>query len=350
VVSNAHMTVQPTCADPRSQVNPGHPRISVCVPTRNRGSAIAPTLRSLARLQHGDFHVLVVDQSVDAITKETFREVVGSDRRFTYLPTETVGASVARNVATERAEGAIIIFTDDDCVVPPDWLGEIERAFGEHPEAGMICGTVSAGEHDTRLGSVPAFMPSRTRLFRSPWTKYRARGIGANFAFRAAALHLVGDFDVMLGAGAPLKSCEDGDMVYRFLRAGEAVLDRPESAVVHNGFRTWSEGRTLGRDALMACGATCMKHLRLGDLAIVPTLGFLWFRRTIRWGNLLRLRRPFGVALFFEFARGMIISFRYPVDRATRCYRAPSGGTAALSLQSALRRARRRARGSGTGE
>ncbi|HXZ98786.1 MAG TPA: glycosyltransferase family 2 protein [Candidatus Binatia bacterium] len=299
-------------------------RVTVCVPTRNRGSAIAPTLRSLAALTHDDFEVVVVDQSTDLRSRRAYEEVVGDDPRFSYVATDTIGLSVGRNIAVSRATGSIIAFTDDDCVVPADWLTDIERVFAAHPEAMMICGGVLAGEHDPRAGAIPTFTPRRSQLLTSPWLKYRSRGIGANLAFRASALHRAGRFDEVLGAGAPLKSCEDGDMAYRFLRAGMPVLDVPEPAVVHYGFRTWSQLRPLSRGALMACGADCMKHLRLGDPAILPTLLFLWFRRTIRWHNVFRLRRPIGASLFFEFGRGMLLSFRYRIDRRSRTYVPPA--------------------------
>jgi len=298
----------------------GRAHVTVCLATRNRGAGIMATLESLARLDHPDFDVVVVDQSTDTLTRQAFDVTVGSDPRFSYRATDTVGKSVALNAAVAMAKGTLVAITDDDCVVPPDWLAGIEQHFADHPTAAMICGGVIAGEHDKSAGSIPAFVPPRMELFTSPWRKYRARGIGANVAFRSVALQTVGRFDEVLGPGGPLKNCEDGDMVYRMLRSGFGVLDAPEPSVVHSGFRTWSEGRTLGRDALMSCGATCMKHLRLWDVAMVPTLLFLWFRRTINWSQLIRLRRPNGIALFFEFGRGMFLSFRFSIDAKSKTY------------------------------
>jgi len=307
-----------------TQSEAGRAHVTVCLVTRNRGESITATLDSLARLDHPDFDVVVVDQSTDTLTRQAFERASGSDPRFSYHLTGTVGTSVALNIAVAMASGSIIAKTDDDCEVPPDWLTGIEQHFADHPGAAMICGGVSAGEHDRSAGSIPAFIPPRVELFTSPWHKYRARGIGANIAFRTAVLRKVGCFDEVLGSGGPLKSCEDGDMAYRILRYGFGVLNAPEPSVVHNGFRTWSQGRTLGRDALMSCGATCMKHLRLWDMAIIPTLIFLWFRRTINWRNLIRLRRPSGIALFLEFGRGMCLSFRYLVDRGSKTYVPPA--------------------------
>jgi glycosyltransferase involved in cell wall biosynthesis len=295
-------------------------RVSVCIPTRNRGASVASTLDSLRRLDHDSFQVIVVDQSTDGLSREVYSDLVGDDPRFTRLDSDSVGASAARNLAVERAIGSIIAFTDDDCVVPPDWLSEIERILAAHPDVMLLCGALVAGDYDHAAGAMPTFIPERLRVFRSPWIKYRARGIGANLAVRSEALRHVGRFDELLGPGGCIGGCEDGDLVYRFLRAGYAVLETPQPAVVHQGFRTWSELRILGRRALLGCGAVCMKHLRLGDPAIMPTLLVLWFRRTLRWHNVLRLRRPVGLALFTGFGCGLVRSFRYPIDRRTRTY------------------------------
>lgn len=295
-------------------------RLSVCVATRNRGEAIAPTLQSLRLLEHDAFEVVIVDQSTDARSEETFQKVVGRDRRFRYVRSGTIGASVARNLGAAQARAPIIAFTDDDCVVPTSWLTHIERHFHAHPRVMMICGAVLAAEHDEKSGAIPTFTPRRFQELRSPWLKFRTRGISANLAVRADALRRVGPMDEVLGAGAPLKSCEDGDLEYRFLRAGLGILDAPEPAVLHYGFRSWAELKTLSRGALLGCGATCMKHLRMGDPAIVSTLLFLWFGRTVRWRNVARLRRPVGAWLFFEFARGMALSYKYRIDRRARTY------------------------------
>lgn len=48
-----------------TEAQTGVPRVSVCLPTRNRGGTIAATLQSLRDLGHDSFEVLVVDQSSD---------------------------------------------------------------------------------------------------------------------------------------------------------------------------------------------------------------------------------------------------------------------------------------------
>ena len=278
-----------------------------------------PTLQSLAQSRYDKLDVMVVDQSLDGATESAFRQTVGNDRRFRYVRSSTAGLSRARNELIALTDGDVVAFTDDDCVVAPDWIHRIVRSFDRRPNAGLVFGEVRAARHDPALGLVPvAIVPAR-RHVSSPWLKWRDRGIGANMALRRDVLRRVGGFDPILGAGAPLGAGEDFDMAYRVLRAGFEVLDVPDAVVVHHGFRNWEQVRRLMPASGLGAGAAYMKHLRLGDLAVLPTLVLEW-TRCISWRRLMLLRRGSGVGLFMAFGRGLASSLGHDVDAISRVY------------------------------
>jgi glycosyltransferase involved in cell wall biosynthesis len=297
------------------------PRFTVCVPTRNSGAGIVPTLESLRSQDHDSFEVIVLDQSTDDATQRAFVDAVGDDRRFSHVPSGTVGKSTACNLILARAQGASLAFTDDDCVVPPDWISGMERAFGQHPGVAMVCGGIRAAPHDYSREFTVEFTPARARLHQSRWLGFRSVGIGGgNLALRTQALREIGGFDEVLGVGAPLRAFEEMDLVFRLLRRGHGVLELPEPAVVHCERKRWeTDGRRLVADFAFGEGALLAKHLRLGDPAVLPLA--LLPLRWVRWGNVVRLRRPNGLLAFTAFLRGGVASFGYPVDRRTRKFR-----------------------------
>jgi GT2 family glycosyltransferase len=242
------------------------------------------------------------------------------DERFAYLRSSTVGKSVALNIAIERARGPIIALTDDDCEVSPTWLSVLVDIFAHYPEVGQVCGQVLPAPHDATQGYIPTYTIARVACIRSPWLKWREGGIGANMAFRQAALQTAGPFDEVLGPGGALGHCNDGEMTYRVLRAGYGVITTPEALVLHRGFRAYVQGQRLVRETYLAISAAYMKHLRMGDLAIVPTLLYLWAFRCISWNRLLRLRKYSGLGRFAYYGLGLLVSFRYPIDRQRRVY------------------------------
>jgi glycosyltransferase involved in cell wall biosynthesis len=293
--------------------------ITICIPTKGRGASIAGTITSLQAMSYESFDVVIVDQSADDATARAVEALIGNDARFKYIHSATAGSSVARNLAVARATGPLIAFTDDDCDVPPDWLARIAAHFAADPALGQICGEVLPAHDDLTLGFIPTYYVPIQRRIASPWLKWREGGIGANMAFRLDVLRAVGPFDEVLGAGGPLYACLDGDMTYRVLAAGYAVLNVSDVYVVHRGFRTWQEGRRMIRRTAIGVAAAYVKPLRMGDLAVLPTLLLEWLR-TISWKRLLLLRRYSGIARFVYFGYGILLSFRYRIDRHRRVY------------------------------
>jgi GT2 family glycosyltransferase len=293
--------------------------ITVCIPTRDRGSDITATLQSMERSQYDDFDVVVVDQSADDATERAVREAMGTLARLVYVRTASTGASRARNIGIAQARGPVVAFTDDDCEVSPDWLGTLVSLFAAHPRVGLICGEVRAGPHDSERGFVPDFRVPRPTIVSSPWMKWRCRGISANMAIRLDVVRASGMFDESLGPGSAFFLAEDYDLTYRVLRAGYAVLASPDAVVTHHGFRAWREARVLMRRSGFGSGAAYMKHLRLGDVAMAPT--FLYGSvEAISWRNLVRLQRGTGLAYGVWYFKGALASFRIPVDRKRRLF------------------------------
>lgn len=293
--------------------------ITVCICTRDRGASIALTLDSLAASSYDDFDVVIVDQSAADDTAQAVASATMGDSRFRYLRTASVGLCAARNIAVEQATGPLLAFTDDDCEVSPDWLQLLARHFATQPQVGEICGAVLAGSHDPGQGYVPNFSVRESFLVSSPWMKWRCKGMGANMAFRLDALREIGPFDEMLGPGAAMYMADDYDITYRMLRAGYAVLCVSDASVIHHGFRAWADASILKRRSGYATAAAHMKQLRVGDIAILPTLFYDWLH-VVSLPRLLLMRRHSGVGYAWWYVKGAVASWRYPVDRMSRLY------------------------------
>jgi GT2 family glycosyltransferase len=56
------------------------------------------------------------------------------------------GPATARNRGIEAASGDIIVFTDDDCLLPPDFLARLAEGYRTHPEIAGAGGYLEAPE------------------------------------------------------------------------------------------------------------------------------------------------------------------------------------------------------------
>jgi len=95
-------------------------KFSIIIPARNAESSIEKCLQALHNQTFDDKEIIVVDDaSFDATGKiaSRYAKVIRSDKR--------LGVGAARNLAARNASGEILVFTDADCVAPPDWLETI---------------------------------------------------------------------------------------------------------------------------------------------------------------------------------------------------------------------------------
>jgi glycosyltransferase involved in cell wall biosynthesis len=303
----------------------GSPFASVVICTRDRHESLGKTLESVLAQDYPDYQVLVVDQSSG---DETCRlvETMGHDcARLRYLRLERPGLSRAYNAGIRATNSPLLVFTDDDVTVPPDWLSRVATAFAQNPTVGLLYGQVLIPPElvGSRDGVTPALgIPERRILDRK--RGFRVFGMGANFAARRQLLERVGGFDEVLGGGGPLQSAQDFDLLYRVYKAGESTLLEPEVVVYHYGFRSLSgEWQATMRSYGVGVGGFYFKHVRLGDpYAVWLLLGSLAYS-VARVAKRCLTRRPVREEWSYlaHIVRGMRRSLNFPIDRRLRLYR-----------------------------
>lgn len=238
--------------------------VSVVVPTRNRGDLIAETLTALLDVEDPGMEILVVDQSTDDATRSCVLRVAGDDPRVRVVPTSTVGSSAARNVGAQQARGAVIAYTDDDCIVSRSWLSAIMAEFAD-PGISAVFGRLVPYESGARTGREVGFKAGEERQVFSrklpPWYI----GHGGNMSFRRSALTAAGGFDPLLGAGGFFGACEDPDLAYRLLASGGKIVYAPDAEAYHKHWKDWAAQRRMERNYGIGAGAMFAKYVRCGD-------------------------------------------------------------------------------------
>src|SRR4051812_36988173 len=114
------------------------PFVSVIVATRGRPASLILCLRSILENDYPRYELIVVDQSDDDIGKKLAAEI--GDPRLTFVRTKTKGKERAQNAAFSLSKGDILLFTDDDCTVPVDWVWRTSRTFVAEPRAAIVYG------------------------------------------------------------------------------------------------------------------------------------------------------------------------------------------------------------------
>jgi glycosyltransferase involved in cell wall biosynthesis len=296
--------------------------VSAVVCTRNRAEPTARCVESLLAGETGAIELLVIDQSDDSQTEQAL-ERFRSDARLRYVRSQQRGKGKALNEALRLANGSILVCTDDDCQAPPGWISGMARALDSQPTAVMAFCRVLPVPHDRKLGYVPAYELRESRMLRSISAICGGLGIGAGLALRRDFVRSIGGFDEAFGPGGRFPSADEWDLAIRSLLSGRHVYETAELQIVHDGFRTFEEGRAHARRDWLALGAVCAKPLRAGHwkAAVIP----VWlFSTQAVWPPLadaLSLRKPRGVGRIIAFVQGFAQGLAQRVEAETLRFR-----------------------------
>jgi GT2 family glycosyltransferase len=300
--------------------------VTVIVPTRNRPEHLRQALDSVVRVLPDDGEVIVVDQSDDERTQEVVH--AANDSRVRRLDSATRGASAARNEGVRASGAQLVLFTDDDCVVGPDWVYFWRSYLDVEDSIGIAFGRVAAPQHDEARGWVPAFDPGRSTHCHGLDVFHQgpaAVGMGANMALRRSAWRAAGGFDERLGAGVALAGAEETDLAYRVVKRGFHIGHVAGVEVVHHlGYRPWSLASAQVQGYAAGLAAMYVKHMRCGDALAARLLLLEGWRRTAdATANVVRGRRPAGVRQLHAYQRAAVAAWSLPLDRRHVVFLAP---------------------------
>lgn len=216
--------------------------ITVAICTWNRANLLDQTLTQMRNLRIPEgvtWELLVVNNNC---TDETDAVL---ERHASQLPLRRLletkqGLSNARNCAIAHATGELLLWTDDDVLVDPEWLAAYVDAAREFPDAAIFGGEVSPWfadpapkwleTHIYRVGGVYAIRRARPHGAKITADDYP---FGANMAFRTAVLREY-SFDPELGrCGNGMRSGDETDVIRRILNAGRSGYWVPTARVEH---------------------------------------------------------------------------------------------------------------------
>jgi glycosyltransferase involved in cell wall biosynthesis len=207
------------------------PLVTVVVPTRDRPEQLRACLRAVRQACAEGDEIVVVD-SASRASSEVAAVARAAGARLVRL--EQPGASRARNAGWREAGNALVVFTDDDCLPLPGWTAAYAQRFTAEPELTVAWGPATVTVEGTGTTDVRVDGPARA----VHGDDIGPLGASCNLAVRIEALHEVGGFDELLGAGVPLRAAEDKDLLLRLLAAGGSGALETRAVVQHEVWRS----------------------------------------------------------------------------------------------------------------
>jgi GT2 family glycosyltransferase len=197
--------------------------VSIIIPTFNGASRLGNCLDALGQqTSRQNVEILVVD---DGSTDNT-RDVVQHYAGVRLISQTNSGPAAARNRGAAEAQGAIVLFTDDDCVPMPDWLDAMLAPFKD-PEVVGAKGIYRTHQKSLTARFVQIEYEDRYRMM-------------ANFAYvdfvdTYSAAFRRDRFVEMAGydTSFPIACAEDIELSYRMSARGWKMKFVPSAVVYH---------------------------------------------------------------------------------------------------------------------
>jgi GT2 family glycosyltransferase len=211
------------------------PHLSVIIATASPGASLGPTLRSISanRLPTGwTGELVVVENGRSRGAAESVAALPPSAFTTRCLVEPGRGKSRALNLALAASPGELLLFTDDDVLVPIDWVERLSTPLRQGAADGVV-GWVRLAPHLLR-----PWMGRRHRAWLASTADYLdprdpSEMIGANMAVRREALTAIGGFDPELGPGVT-NGGEESLVSWQLLRGGYRIVAAPEAEVEHH--------------------------------------------------------------------------------------------------------------------
>jgi GT2 family glycosyltransferase len=210
--------------------------IAVGIPTYRRGQVLLDTLRQVLRQEPGADEVIVVDQTLEhAAAIRTELEGLERNGRIRWIQQSVANAQAARNRCLLETRCDVIIFIDDDVVLPDGFIAAHGRNY-EDDRVACVAGKVvspltppDAGTRPVRRRGGPRFDFKHLRLDGAQRIVGVANLIGANHSVRRRALLDIGGCDENYISGV----LDDVDTAVRLWKAGRIVVYDPDAWLEH---------------------------------------------------------------------------------------------------------------------
>ena len=203
-------------------------KISIIIATHERPVSLARLVHSLApQLTRGRHELFVAENGTPAPA-----QIEAAGIELTHLHDTRRGKCRIQNRAIALAAGEIIVFLDDDVVATPDYVAAVERFFDDYLQFAAMKGRILPAEDPFRIaGPMAPYLD--LPIVDHGEKVLEVRGVvGANMAYRASALRMVGPFDERLGPGAAGHE-EETELSQRMRHAGFRIGYAPHALVLH---------------------------------------------------------------------------------------------------------------------
>jgi len=206
-------------------------KYSLISPTFGRPEEVTEFLESLLEQKHNNFEVILGDGTPGDTLRPALKKYANSSTYpLSIIYKEYLPVSDARNEAAKVAKGEYLIFLDSDCLIPPNYLNEIDAFLNETP-VDLFGGPDAARDDFTDLQKAISF--SMTSVLTTGGIRGKKKTVGTyhprgfNMGIKKTVFEAVNGYDQNFKCG------EDIELSMRILEKGYVSAFIAEAHVFH---------------------------------------------------------------------------------------------------------------------
>ena len=204
-------------------------KYSIIVPVYNRPDEVDELLQSLTEQTLKEMEVIIVEDGSSQPCESVVHKYAGK-LQLRYYTKENSGPGPTRNFAAERSQGEFLIFLDSDCVLPPNFLKEVDAELNRK-ECDAWGGPDRAHESFTTVQKAISY--SMTSFITTGGIRGGKKQMEKKFYPRSFNLGIRRSLFRQLGGFSSMRFGEDIDLSLRIYKSGATCRLFPEAWVWH---------------------------------------------------------------------------------------------------------------------
>lgn len=205
------------------------PKYSIIIPVYNRPDEVDELLNSLTKQSYKNFEVIVIEDGSEISCEQViagYSEILDVK----YFSKRNTGQGFSRNYGSDHAKGDWFIFYDSDCLIPSDYLSNLDE-LTRTTKASAFCGPDSAGGDFSNLQKAISY--AMTSFLTTGGIRGRKVKVDSEVHLRSYNLVIQKQIFKKLNGFAKTNMGEDMELSNRFNKEGYLALISPTLEVYH---------------------------------------------------------------------------------------------------------------------
>jgi glycosyltransferase involved in cell wall biosynthesis len=233
------------------------PKVSVILPTYNRGNIIHEAIKSVLAQTYSPWELIIADDCSNDNTSDICLKLASEDPRIRYYQNqENLGLPRNRNMALSHVKGDLVLFIEDDMVLDEECISILVETYQSLIDQGFNVGSICPAlitkhkdigqkrslfnyvnkQNEEKLSSVPCYIDQKTGLIYRNFSTEFSEIVKVEDCHSCSLYprEVFDQFQYEENAYQGSYTGEESDLHFRMRKSGYELYFQPKAFMYHN--------------------------------------------------------------------------------------------------------------------